>query len=205
MSFASIGISRHRIGTDGIGVTSLVGGFGCPLDCKYCLNPQCKWEKARRAYGIEELYERLRIDSLYFEATGGGVTFGGGEPLLQAEFIRDFILYCREKGVLWRFALETCLAVDEMAVVAVDGLIDEYIVDIKDMNDDIYCAYTGRSNDKLKRNLAHLAKCPDRVNLKLPLIPDFNAASDVAASEVELLSMGFTNFFRFRYISEIKK
>ncbi len=205
MNFKSIGVSRHKLGTDGIGVTSLVGGFGCPLDCKYCLNPQCKWSEAERILDIEVLHEQLSIDSLYFEATGGGVTFGGGEPLLQAEFIADFIRYCRGKGAAWRFSVESCLAVDESAVTAVLGLVDEYIVDIKDMNDEIYRAYTGKSNERLKRNLKTLAANPDSVTLRLPLIPDYNTISDVLASETELRDMGFYKFHRFNYIKDPKK
>lgn len=205
MKFVSIGVSRHRLGSDGTGVTTLVGGFGCPLDCKYCLNPQCKWGSAPLNFEIEELYERLRVDSLYFEATGGGVTFGGGEPLLQAEFICDFIKYCKERGETWRFALETCLAVEESSVSVLDGLVDEYIVDIKDMNDEIYRAYTGNSSERLKRNLLHLAELTAQVTIKLPLIPEYNTASDVLASEAALRELGFSDFIRFRYITDINK
>ena len=74
-------IIRHRIPTDGDGVTTLVGLKGCPLACKYCLNPQCGTAKSERLTA-DELYEKVRIDDLYFIATGGGITFGGGEPLL---------------------------------------------------------------------------------------------------------------------------
>ena len=77
-SFVLIGLSRHRIGVDGAGVTTLVAFHGCPLKCKYCLNPQ-----SLSAGGIwksltpEELYNHVKQDDLYFWVTGGGVTFGG--------------------------------------------------------------------------------------------------------------------------------
>lgn len=205
MIFSSIGVSRHRLGSDGVGVTTLVGGFGCPLDCKYCLNPQCKRHGARFNHTVEELYRKVVVDDLYFEATGGGVTFGGGEPLLQAEFIRDFIEYTRKEGKNWRFSLETCLAVDEEKLSLLDGLIDEYIVDIKDMDEGIYRAYTGAELQLMKRNLMHLAECKDKVRIKLPLIPDFNLAEDVLRSETELRCMGFERFERLRYIIEVNK
>ena len=73
-----IGLSRHRIGVDGADVTTLVAFHGCPLKCKYCLNPQ-----ALSVGGIwksltpEELYNHVKQDNLYFRVTGGGVTFGG--------------------------------------------------------------------------------------------------------------------------------
>ena len=56
MKFDCIGISRHRIGRDGVGVTTLVGGHGCPLDCEYCLNPTCKKGSAPLTFTMEELY-----------------------------------------------------------------------------------------------------------------------------------------------------
>lgn len=205
MIFKCIGISRHRIGTDGVGVTTLVGGHGCPLDCKYCLNPQCKLSDVPLYISVEELYERLRVDSLYFTATGGGVTFGGGEPLLQAEFIREFILYCKENREDWRFTLESCLAVSEDKLAMLDGLIDEYVIDIKDMNDDIYRAYTGCSSSAMKQNLRHLSSLAERVIIKTPLIPNFNSTEDTLRSKIELEELGFSRFERFRYVTEIKK
>lgn len=205
MTFKCIGISRHRIGTDGVGVTTLVGGYGCPLDCKYCLNPQCKSESVPLDLSVEELYERLRVDSLYFSATGGGVTFGGGEPLLQAEFIREFILYCKDRGEVWRFTLESCLAVSEDKLAMLDGLIDEYVVDIKDMNEEIYREYTCCSVSAMKRNLRHLAPISERVIVKTPLIPNFNTAADTLRSKIELEDLGFSRFERFKYVTEIKK
>ena len=81
-----IGIARHRLTIDGEGVTTLVAFHGCPLRCKYCLNPTSLqpdgvWE----SYNCNQLYEEVRKDELYFLASCGGVTFGGGEPLLQSE------------------------------------------------------------------------------------------------------------------------
>ena len=204
MTLKSIGVSRHRIGRDGVGVTTLVGAVGCPLECKYCLNPQCK-KPAPFEFTVEELYERVAVDSLYFEATGGGVVFGGGEPLLFAEFIREFILYVREKGANWRFALETSLAVPLDKLTLLDGLIDEYIVDIKDMNDGIYLAYTGKSADDMKRALAHLVSVSERVTVRVPLIPKFNTKEDTELSVSELRRLGFGSFDRFTYVTEMKK
>ena len=88
------GLSRHRLTTDGEGVTTLVAFSGCPLRCKYCLN-KASWDMANgRDYTPETLFEEVKIDQLYFLATHGGVTFGGGEPLLQVEFIKAFRELC---------------------------------------------------------------------------------------------------------------
>jgi len=205
VNFYSIGICRHRMGIDGKGITTLVGGLGCPLECRYCLNPQCRRRSAAKEFTVEELYEAVKQDSLYFSATGGGVTFGGGEPLLQAEFIREFIVYCKEIGEDWRFSLETCLAVYESSLALLDGLVDEYIVDVKDMNGDIYRAYTGNDLGDMKRNLLHLVPFSDRVPVKTPLIPDYNSEADVRSSQLELSKMGFSRIMPLKYITEISK
>ena len=87
-----LGVNRHRLLIDGEGVTTLVAFHGCPLHCKYCLNPQSLSDDFDfPLYSCEQLYERVKVDELYFLATRGGITFGGGEPCLRSEFI------------IWRF------------------------------------------------------------------------------------------------------
>ena len=85
-------ISRHRFEIDGTGIRTLIVFSGCSLKCKYCINPYT-WNEPQKSvsYNAEELLKKIFVDSIYFEATHGGVTFGGGEPLLQAEFIAEFI------------------------------------------------------------------------------------------------------------------
>ncbi|MDE5683651.1 MAG: radical SAM protein, partial [Muribaculaceae bacterium] len=135
-----IGIARHRLSTDGDGVTTLVAFHGCPLRCRYCLNPQSLGDSGRfREYSPEELYAETRIDELYFIATNGGVTFGGGEPCLRPQFIREFRELC---GSAWRLNLETSLCVSSANIEALLPVVNTLIIDIKDMNPDIYRSYT---------------------------------------------------------------
>lgn len=208
-TFAAIGISRHRLFRDGQGVTTLVAGYGCPLSCRYCINAVCRDPAFKpRRFSVPELYDRLRIDDLYFEATGGGITFGGGEPLLQAPFLRAFIDFVREQGKSWRFSVETSLAVPEenLSFLLGEGgtgepLVSEWIVDVKDMDPAVYEAYTGLSADRMRRNLDRLAAlCPSRVTVRIPLIPGYNIPEACGRSEKTLRDMGFENIDRFDYI-----
>ena len=65
-----IGLSRHRIGVDGAGVTTLVAFHGCPLNCKYCLNPQALSPKGVwKRYTPDELFRVVSKDDLYFRAS----------------------------------------------------------------------------------------------------------------------------------------
>lgn len=196
-----IGINRHRIATDGEGVTTLVAFHGCTLRCQYCLNPQSiDPDMACRQISPEQLYEETRIDNLYFLATGGGVTFGGGEPALRHAFICRFKEVC-DPG--WKIFIETSLNVPQAHVEALLPIIDGYIVDIKDTHPTTYHAYTCGHWERVLDNLRLLASkgLHDRVTLRLPLIPRFNTADDVDESEQLLRQMGFTHFDRFEYIT----
>ena len=195
-----IAINRHRLTTDGEGVTTLVGFHGCPLHCQYCLNAQCL-----QADGVwcrltpGELYSEVEIDDLYFVATGGGICFGGGEPLLRSDFIKAFAEIMNPE---WKLTIETSLNVPLENVKAIASLVQMWYVDIKDMNPDIYKAYGCKENKQVISNLQWLAAngYADKVIIRLPLIPKYNTDEDRQQSQQQLEEMGFTNFDKFNYI-----
>ncbi|QUB64355.1 radical SAM protein [Prevotella melaninogenica] len=195
-----IAINRHRLTTDGEGVTTLVGFHGCPLHCQYCLNAQCL-----QADGVwcrltpGELYSEVEIDDLYFVATGGGICFGGGEPLLRSDFIKAFAEIMNPE---WKLTIETSLNVPLENVKAIASLVQMWYVDIKDMNPDIYKAYGCKENKQVISNLQWLAAngYADKVIIRLPLIPEYNTDEDRQRSQQQLEKMGFTNFDKFNYI-----
>lgn len=196
-----IDISRHRLGIDGEGITTLVVFHGCELCCRYCINPQTLQTNETKAvmYTVDELYERIRVDSLYFMATNGGVTFGGGEPLLNFRFIKDFKKICDAN---WRIYVETSLNVPVGNVKSLLGVVDEWIVDVKSLNDDIYKKYTGKVNTRMFENLDFLCdnNKQDSVLIRLPLIPGYNTEDDRCKSRERLELMGFKRFDLFNYI-----
>jgi pyruvate formate lyase activating enzyme len=148
------------------------------------------------------LYEEVRKDELYFLATGGGVTFGGGEPLLRPDFIRAFRSLC---GSAWKLNAETSLNVPSDNVKALMQVIDHWFIDIKDMDPEIYRSYTRRDNARVRENLQLLAEAgiADRCTLRIPLIPGYNSNADRERSIGELEAMGFSTFDRFEYKTEI--
>ena len=192
-----LALSRHRMEVDGEGVTTLVAGAGCPLSCAYCINKTllCQpptWVTA------EELYDRVRIDDLYFQATGGGLCFGGGESLLHLEFYEALRPLCPG----WRFTAETSLNVPPENVRRAARLFDAFIIDVKTLDPVIYARYTGREQGPLRENLQYLARTvnPARLRVRVPLIPGFNDAVDQMKTEAALLEMGFTEIERFDYV-----
>ena len=194
-----IGISRHRLTTDGEGVTTLVAFHGCPLRCKYCLNPQSLHsEGIWKHYDCMQLYEEVRLDELYFLATHGGITFGGGEPCLQSDFIYEFRQLC---GQEWQLSVESSLNVPQENIEKLLPVIDYYIIDIKDINNDIYQQYTGKENEKVLNNLHYLIEHGknEQIIVRTPIIPVYNSESDVDNSIRLLKEMGITQFDRFTY------
>ena len=197
-----IGISRHRLAIDGEGVTTLVAFHGCPLRCKYCLNPQSLSKDTQcLERTVEELIDEVRIDQLYFLATGGGITFGGGEPLLNSMFIKAFCKQCPKE---WRISIESSLNVPRKNVEEVLPFVKEWIIDIKDMNSEIYKAYSGISNERVIDNLKWIAsehpELLSSITLRLPHIPNYNTDDDRNKSQAFLETLGYTKFDRFEYM-----
>ena len=194
------GISRHRLTTDGEGVTTLVAFSGCPLRCKYCLN-KASWDMANgRDYTPETLFEEVKIDQLYFLATHGGITFGGGEPLLRSD---EIVAFCKQRPMEWQIYVETSLNVERQAVEAVAPFVDHYYIDVKDMNPDIYRRYTSIDNHRVLENLQWLANHVDleKVTIRLPHIPGYNTQEDRNKSQKQLEAMGFKDFDCFEYVT----
>lgn len=199
MTAPVITCDRHRIATDGVGVTTLVCFHGCPLRCKYCINPFSFAPDTRRTdMTAEQLYQKVKVDELYFLATGGGITFGGGEPLFYPEFLHEFREQC---GEAWHLCAETSLNVPWENVRMAAACIDVFYVDIKDTNPDIYRRYTGQENGRVMENLSKLVDMigSERIIVRLPLIPDFNTDEDRVRSQSLLSAMGLTQFDPFTY------
>lgn len=197
--FPLLSLSRLRMGTDGTGVTTLVAGAGCPLHCRWCINEKMLREAPAENVTATELFSRVKNDDLYYRATGGGVTFGGGESLLHADFIRRFRQLCPDE---WHINVETSLAVPHRAVETALDAVDFFIVDCKDMDREIYRRYTGGDAERVEENLRFLLQAagPQRILVRVPQIPQYNTADDQKKSAEKLRAMGFENLDLFEYV-----
>jgi len=182
-----LSISRLRMGTDGNGISTLVVFFDCPLHCKYCINDFChKPQKPfvgvqHAAFTPQELIEVLKKDDIYYLMSGGGIVFGGGEPLLQSKYIHKV---CTLADQRWAKRIETSLNVpwDNIKPVLYD--MDEWIIDIKDINNDIYKNYTGKDNKNMIKNLLKLRNkiSSDKIHIRIPRIAGYNSEYDIEKS-----------------------
>lgn len=191
------GISRLRKDIDGKGIRTLILFDDCDLSCKYCINKKIiKQFLARRRMTVEQICNYTDMDRLYF-SFGGGVTFGGGEPLLNADFIVAYHAINPEINI----AIETSLNEDLVNVKKLAPFVDEWIIDVKDMNPKIYWNYAGKTNTWVIHNLKALIRICDvsKIRIRLPYIPGYNTENDINDSEKRLRKIGFTNIERFTY------
>ena len=119
--------------------------------------------------------------------------------MLHAAFIRRFREICPEE---WQIRVETSLAVPAEQVKTVLGAADDFIVDCKDMDPEIYRHYTGKDSSLMRENLRILLNGagPERITVRVPLIPEYNSKEDQAHSAGILRSMGFTRLDLFDYV-----
>ena len=106
-----------------------------------------------RLFTPEMLLDEVKIDSLYFQTTNGGLTFGGGEPLLYSHFIKEFAKICPDS---WSLYVETSLYVPFENVDDVVHVFEHFVVDIKSMDSETYKAYTDGVLDISLNNLKWL-------------------------------------------------
>ena len=200
-------IARHRMGTDGGGVSTLVAFWGCPLHCRYCLNDYCHDPKTPyREIEPKELAQKLMVDEIYYRMSGGGIVFGGGEPLLNAEYIQAVVELIPDDIPI---RVETSLNVPWKNVEPLCGLVDDWIIDIKDLNPEIYAGYTGMDNSAVKENCKKLVRQyrmqgsdpKEHILFRVPLIPGFNTEKDVGKSVAELADLGRIDRFEYRVLN----
>lgn len=192
--FPLLKIVRLRVREDGPGVRSLVTCPDCPLRCTYCINRKVMREGHPTSLTVQELMDQLMEDGVYFSSSGGGITFGGGEPLLYMDFIRAF---AEHKPKEWNLWIETSLAVPELRDFPEAG----YLVDCKSMDPEIYRAYTGGELETMRRNLEQLLRevGAKQIIVRIPKIPEYNDHADQERSAEVLRKMGIRHFDFFDY------
>jgi len=131
---------------------------------------------AGRQVEVETLVAEIARDKAFFAKSGGGVTFSGGEPLDQLEFLKQCFEKLTALGI--PIAIESCLAVERQAVEALLEYPIEWLVDVKHVDPEKYLAQTSGSVDQLLDNLRLLSKSAKKITYRIPLIPGFNESDE---------------------------
>ncbi len=180
---------QHYSIHDGPGIRTTVFLKGCPLRCWWCHNPESQ-EMTVEQITIQrqldgKVFERKSVvgsqlpadkvmleiekDKVFYDQSGGGVTFSGGEPMVQADFIAELLRLCQQRGI--HTAIDTCGHAEQASFEKIMGLADLFLYDIKLMDDSRHMQYTGVSNKLALNNLEMLAKNGQDIIVRFPVVP----------------------------------
>lgn len=161
---------------DGEGIRFIVFLAGCPLRCVFCHNPDT-WERVGQEYAPEEIVKKALRYKPYFK-NGGGVTFSGGEPLLQSEEIARTATILKEKGI--GYALDTSLAVPltDSVKKAIDGA-DMILADLKFPDSELMERYTSGSLSNTLEALDYIKSTKKRFILRTVVVTGINDSEEM--------------------------
>ncbi len=152
---------------DGPGIRNVIFLNGCQLRCLYCHNPEM-WSKKELNYSSDELVAKIIRNKPYFKRNNGGVTFSGGEPLLQVDFLIDICQKLKKEGI--HIALDTSgVGIGKYAEIL--SLIDLVILDIKHADEKQYLKLTGKSIEESEKFISYLNKSNKSVWIRQVIVP----------------------------------
>ncbi|MDP6039869.1 MAG: glycyl-radical enzyme activating protein, partial [Candidatus Latescibacteria bacterium] len=133
----------------------------------------------------DEILDEVRKDASFYEESGGGVTFSGGEPLLQSAFVTALLKKCKNEG--FHTAVDTCGMVRWEAFEKALPYVNLFLFDIKHMDAKLHEEYTGASNEQILENLRRLNDNKVSIEIRMPIIPTFNDDRETIEAAAALL------------------
>lgn len=156
---------------DGEGIRYDIFFTGCPLRCAYCHNPDT-WYPSQTDMSAEEIFKKVKRYKPYFK-NGGGVTFSGGEPLLNADFINEIYPMLKGEGIGYCIDTSGSVALTDKVKTAIDNA-DMVILDIKFYDPEDYEKYTKGDFDKFIEIGRYCTEKGKRMWLRTVIIPGVN-------------------------------
>jgi len=165
---------------------------------------------ALKCYGketpLEEVYQEVIRDVPFYQDSGGGVTAGGGEPLSQADFVAELFKRCQDAGI--NTCLDTCGYAASSALEKVLPHTNLALFDVKLMDPSAHQKVTGKSNERILRNLELVAASGVPVIVRIPVIPGINDSqeniTDTARYVTNINGLGEINLFPYHRFGESK-
>jgi pyruvate formate lyase activating enzyme len=168
------------------GEESMVTGEACAR-CGACVD-FCAAEAraiAGREMSTAEILSEIERDTVFFDESGGGVTFTGGEPLSQPAALEALLLACRERRI--HTAIETCGAAGRDSLLQLCGLAELVLFDLKLADEERHRTYTGASNRNILENLTALGKMHSNLRVRVPVVPGVNDGADEVSAMCAVL------------------
>jgi pyruvate formate lyase activating enzyme len=184
-------VRRYSI-HDGPGIRVTFFMKGCPLSCWWCHNPEgispvleqieviekvgdkefFRKENAGRYYSVGEVLSILERERQFIQQSGGGVTFSGGEPMMQPEFLAEALRECKAAG--YHTAVDTSGQSLASNIESVMPYTDLYLFDLKHIDSMVHEKYTGVPNTLILSNLRLIAAAGKDLMIRIPVIPGIN-------------------------------
>jgi choline TMA-lyase-activating enzyme len=146
---------------------------------------------------VSELMEIIQEDVMFYDVSGGGVTLGGGEVLMQPEFATNLLMTCKQEGI--NTAIETSGYAKLESILKVAEFTDLFLFDIKHVDAQRHYELTGVHNERILENLKELLKRRYNVKVRMPLLKGINDRQDEIESVIEFL-MPFREYKNFKGI-----
>jgi len=175
---------------DGPGIRTTLFFQGCPLSCRWCHNPESQTMPLNVNAGDMDtlavsLMEEIEKDLIFYDDSGGGVSFSGGEPLCQPGLLSKLLDLCREKEI--HTCLDTSGYGDVKTLLKAAEKVDLILYDIKLIHEKAHKKYTGKTNLPVLDNLKQLSKQRTNVRLRFPLIPQMTDTDENIAGIIAFL------------------
>lgn len=184
---------------DGPGIRTTVFFKGCPLDCWWCHNPESRSPSIEafppgrtdsimtnshrlsettfgRVVTVSEIVREVMRDEPFYDQSRGGVTFSGGEPMAQIDFLDDLLEACKAAGL--HCTIDTCGHASLVDFERVCNRTDLFLFDLKLIDPKTHRNYTGVSNEIILANLTALARLGNNIEVRLPLIPEITDTTE---------------------------
>ena len=188
---------------DGPGIRTAVFFKGCNMKCQWCHNPEglepqpqimfykdkcigcgkceisCPVDARRicgKEYSVSEVADIILQDKIFYETSGGGVTFSGGECMLQIDCLYAILKKCKEYGI--HTAVDTAGNVPFNYFEKILPLVDLFLYDVKSMDDEVHKRYVGTSNKRILNNLRKLLVIGKNIWIRVPLIANVNDSKE---------------------------
>lgn len=121
---------------------------------------------------VDILFDSLMKDKPFYDQSGGGVTFSGGEPLMQPDIVSELAEKLKAQGV--STAIESCMHVPWKNIAKVSPYIDCWLTDVKHTDEDKFKRWAQGSLKRIKQNFVNLAPLAKRIVIRVPVVPGFN-------------------------------